>query len=599
MPEADDHQLLAAFVQDGSEPAFAALVARHVNLVYSAALRFTGNPAHAEEITQAVFITLARKARHLRRGMVLGGWLYQAARLTAANFMKREMRRQRREQEAYMQSTLNDSDPATWQQLAPLLDEAMGRLGEADRNAVVLRFFENRSATEVAAALNTTEGAAYKRVNRALEKLRKVFAGRGVTLTAVAIAGAVAANSVHAAPVTLAKSAAAAALAKGAAASFSAATLTKTVLIMKTKTLIATIAAVAIGGTGIYLAAHYMPRTVQLPTVPMVASPFGPGDAHTVKFGNNDFISGKDDRYLSEVDANTRRTPDSDPAGHVKSLLEPAAASVASFLASSAGPNPITASRDIRYNIATNSPFLGKRVRLSGWVKTRDVQNWVGGDLLIINAEGHVFADDEMNVGAIRGTTDWRQIEMVADVPQEPCVLRFAVALYGAGELWMDGFQLEAVPGDTPVTDDRIWHMWSPNPNDYAVTTDHDTRHDNHPSLCITYTPAGPAPKGSWMWWGQDIRTPEPVLGHTVRMTAWIKTENAFHVSQNLRPKGPNFNLVATCTHSPADGTTGWTKHVITCFIPKTTQCLDTGFAFTGGGKVWIDMQSLKYEIAD
>ena len=99
------------------------------------------------------------------------------------------------------------------------------------------------------------------------------------------------------------------------------------------------------------------------------------------------------------------------------------------------------------------------------------------------------------------------------------------------------------------------------------------------------------------MWWGQDIRNPDKYRGHTVRMTAWIKTENASRVSQNLRPKGPDFKLLAICTHNPAGGTTDWTQHVITCVIPKATQCLDTGFAFDGSGKFWIDMDSLKYEI--
>src|ERR1019366_10414141 len=125
MPELDDHELLAEFARNESEAAFATLVARHVNLVYSAALRFTGNPQHAEEITQAVFIILARKAGSLRRGTVLSGWLYQAARLTAANFMKGESRRQRREQEAYMQSTLTGPDSAAWEQIAAMLDQAM------------------------------------------------------------------------------------------------------------------------------------------------------------------------------------------------------------------------------------------------------------------------------------------------------------------------------------------------------------------------------------------------------------------------------------------------------------------------------------------
>jgi RNA polymerase sigma factor (sigma-70 family) len=226
MTQVDDHELLAQYVGTESEAAFATLVARYVNLVHSAALRFTGNGHYAQEITQAVFVILARKAGSLRRGTVLSGWLYQAARLTAANFMKGESRRQRREQEAFMQSTLTGPDSAAWEQIAPLLDEAMGRLGEADRNAVVLRFFENKTAQEVATTLKLNEGAARKRVSRALEKLRKYFVRRGVTLSAAAIAGAVAANSVQAAPAGLAVTVTAAA-AKGAAISATITTLVK------------------------------------------------------------------------------------------------------------------------------------------------------------------------------------------------------------------------------------------------------------------------------------------------------------------------------------------------------------------------------------
>src|ERR1017187_6871858 len=145
MTEVDDHELLGQYARTESETAFATLVARYVNLVYSAGLRFTGNPHRAEEIAQAVFIVLARKAGSLRRGTVLSGWLYQTARLTAANFVKGEIRRQRREQEAYMQSTLTGPDSTAWEQIAPLLDEAMGRLGDTDRHAIVLRVFENKT----------------------------------------------------------------------------------------------------------------------------------------------------------------------------------------------------------------------------------------------------------------------------------------------------------------------------------------------------------------------------------------------------------------------------------------------------------------------
>jgi uncharacterized protein (TIGR03435 family) len=227
MTERDDIALLREFAATESESAFAALVEQHVNLVYSTALRSVGGAHAAQEITQAVFIILARKAKSLGAKTVLAGWLHHTTRLTAANFLRGEIRRQQREQEAYMQSTLNEPDARVWPQIAPLLDDALDRLGERDRHAVVLRFFENKNLREVGAALGASEDAAKMRVNRALEKLRKMFAKRGMTLTAAAIAGAVSANSVHAAPAGLAKIISTVAVAKGAAASASTLTLIK------------------------------------------------------------------------------------------------------------------------------------------------------------------------------------------------------------------------------------------------------------------------------------------------------------------------------------------------------------------------------------
>ena len=210
----------------GDESAFTTLFERHVHLVYSVALRQARNPPHAEEVTQAVFILLARKAKSLSPKTVLSGWLYQAARLTTASLIKREIRRRRREQEMYMQ-TLTEPDTSLWEQISPLLDDAMGRLGENDRNAIVLRFFENKTPQEVAAALKLNEVTARKRVSRALEKLRTFFAKRGVVLTAAIIAGTISGNSVQAAPAALANPATALAIAKGAVSSISILTLMK------------------------------------------------------------------------------------------------------------------------------------------------------------------------------------------------------------------------------------------------------------------------------------------------------------------------------------------------------------------------------------
>jgi RNA polymerase sigma factor (sigma-70 family) len=249
MQALDDIDLLREYVDHDSEEAFAILVARHINKVYSVAFRQTGNPHQAEEITQAVFVILAEKSRRLGKGVVLSGWLYQTARLTAVTFIRSEIRRARREQEAHVQSTLNESESEAWPQIAPLLDTALAGLGQKDRNAIVLRFFDGKSTREVGTALGASEEAAKKRVHRALEKLRKFFTKRGVTLSVSAIAGAVSANSVQAAPVGLTISAVAAA--KGSAVTASTLTLVKGTIKMMTWAKIKTAALV---GTAVILA---------------------------------------------------------------------------------------------------------------------------------------------------------------------------------------------------------------------------------------------------------------------------------------------------------------------------------------------------------
>lgn len=204
----DDMQLVREYARSGSEDAFAALVSRHVNLVYSVALRQAQDPHLAEEITQTVFVILARKAGSLKAQTVVSGWLCQTARYAAAKALTMRRRRQNREHEAFMQSTPNETNEAeTWMQIEPLLDTAMGQLGRKDHDALVVRFLEGRNFKEVSAALGTTEAGAKMRVNRALEKLRRIFTQRGITLSAAMIAAAVSAHSVQAAPVGLAASA--------------------------------------------------------------------------------------------------------------------------------------------------------------------------------------------------------------------------------------------------------------------------------------------------------------------------------------------------------------------------------------------------------
>lgn len=217
----DDMELVREYVAQRSEQAFETLVSRHVNLVYSAAVRCVRNPHVAEEITQAVFVILANKARTLSRDTIIPSWLYRTARFAAADALKTQRRRTQREQEAHLQSQLNEPEDEAWRQIAPLLDTAMGGLNEKDRHAIVLRYFQNKSLHDVGMALGASDEAAKKRVNRALEKLRQFFTKRGVISTTAVIAGVISANSVHAAPAGLAKSVSAVAAAKGATASTS------------------------------------------------------------------------------------------------------------------------------------------------------------------------------------------------------------------------------------------------------------------------------------------------------------------------------------------------------------------------------------------
>src|SRR3954470_9077942 len=204
--EVGDQDLLREYAAMGAEAAFARLVERHVDLVYSAAFRQTSNHAMAQDVTQAVFTILARKAPSLRRETILAGWLFRAVRYAALDARKIDARRQAREQEAaQMQFTDSiDDTGGDWEEFAPLLDEALAALAARDRHAILLRFFEKKSFGEIGETLGANENSARVRLVRAVEKLRGFFRRRGIAVSAATLSAALLTNAVQAAPPALA-----------------------------------------------------------------------------------------------------------------------------------------------------------------------------------------------------------------------------------------------------------------------------------------------------------------------------------------------------------------------------------------------------------
>jgi RNA polymerase sigma factor (sigma-70 family) len=260
MQTLDDMELLRAYATRNSEAAFEALVARHVHWVYSAALRQVRDPQLAEEVAPAVFTILARKAPTLKSETIMAGWLFNTVRFTAKAELRLAARRRRREQEARMEPTAQaeSENYPEWEQIAPLLDQALAQLSERDRHAVLLRYFERKNLAEVGAALGTTEEGVRKRVSRAVEKLRLFFARHGAVIPGAVVVALLSTQAVQAAPTGLAAAAAAAAF-KGTVFAGSSANLIKTTLELMAWTKLKIVAMV---GAGVLLAAGTVTVTI-------------------------------------------------------------------------------------------------------------------------------------------------------------------------------------------------------------------------------------------------------------------------------------------------------------------------------------------------
>jgi len=217
--EMADQELLRDYVQNRSEAAFAALVRKHINLVYSVALRMVVDSHLAEDVTQKVFLALAKAAPKLQHCSVLCGWLHRTTRNVAAMTVRGEVRRRAREKEAALMDHELSDTKTVWDHLSPLLDDALAELSANHRDTLLLRYFERLTAKEIGERLGLSEDAAQKRTARALDQLRQIVSRRGMTLSASALAGALGLASGQSAPTALAASVIASSLAAFASTS--------------------------------------------------------------------------------------------------------------------------------------------------------------------------------------------------------------------------------------------------------------------------------------------------------------------------------------------------------------------------------------------
>ncbi len=336
-----DGELLRRYTSEHSEEAFQELVQRHIDLVYSAALRQVNGDSHlAEDVTQTVFTDLAAKAAKLNAHTSLTGWLYTSTRFATSMARRTENRRRAREQEAHaMNSILDLAEPERdWSQIRPLLDEAMHALDEKDREAVLLRHFERRSYAEIGTRFGLNENAARMRVERALEKLHATLAKRGLTSTALALGVLLTTNALASAPPHLAIKISRTALAATAATGGAGLALSKLFALSQVKA-VAAVVAIAATAAVVLISRHTTAKTPQTASSPAVATP-------TKITAAEPALSNKQPAEVSET--------------AFPSLIPPGSSVVKLFIVAKDGNRPL-AFVPIEYRAWTGEKFQGQK----------------------------------------------------------------------------------------------------------------------------------------------------------------------------------------------------------------------------------------------
>jgi len=470
----DDADLLRDFVVRHNEASFRALVARRIGFVYAVNLRRLRNPHLAQEATQSVFIALARKAESVARGPSVLGWLHRSSCYESRNLMRAQVNRTARENEAQRLGTTT-SDPAPAGppgELEAVLDEVLGELSESDRDAILARFFSDRTFAELGAAANLSENAARMRVDRALDRLRARLQRRGLASTAAVLAAALPAYAAAAVPSGLS-----ATTANTALATFGATAIPATFLstMSTAKIITATAAVLATGFIGFSIqrnltleseltALHAQQAQAKtqlqdlqseiatLRSAVPAGAPANPAPAATL-------ASAKEPGPLEKPGVIRGA-----PAGWHKngSKLDAFDVGVDQNEAWGGMPSAYAKSTSAEaqkefggvMQMLSAEQYRNQRVRLSGWIKTQDAID--GGGRLWLRVDGQApgsrLGFDNMEKRAPTGTTDWEEYSIVLDVPNEASSLNYGFFLQGRGQVWVNAVTITPVGPEVPTT---------------------------------------------------------------------------------------------------------------------------------------------------
>ncbi|HEX2860043.1 MAG TPA: RNA polymerase sigma factor [Lacunisphaera sp.] len=481
----DDANLLREFAVRRDEASFRLLVERRIGFVYAINLRRLRNPHLAQDATQAVFVALARKAETVARCPSLAGWLHRSSCYESRNLMRTQINRMARESEAQRLGTTVAATPDAGPpgELEAMLDEVLNQLPEPDRDAILARFFSDRSYAEIGAALNLSENAARMRVDRALGRLREHLERRGFKSSAVVLAGLLPACASAAVPGGLALTITHAALAGSVVVAAVPAALFASM--NASKIIASAVGVLAVAGFVGYemhqssvlrdeltalrrehARATDRMRGLEQQVSSLKASPGSGGSSTGTAAAAPAAASGASAApAVASAPPEIKGVTRGAPAGWRKNGSKPDAFEVGVDANHSWGGMPSAYAKSISTDakdafggmmqaVATEQ-YKNKRVRMNGWIKTEDIAGGSGQLWLRVDGPGggNTLAFDNMNDRAPKGTTDWEEYSIVLDVPETATSLNYGYFLRGTGQMWINGVTFELVGDDVPSTD--------------------------------------------------------------------------------------------------------------------------------------------------